>query len=264
MLSSERQLLQRQKLFGKSCERNLLPTRNCGCRTIEIHWCGRFTCSKTVYCRTLTQASRSCVVYQPSPAAINSSHTTLQSKNTQNRVGFLKQNAEHGLSSMKKHVERDHQLKFVRYSKHAKEIEDAACDERYKGKKRNFLPSSSITELFCSARPYIKCDSIQIRFIKDLVLLIAKGSVALSMVKNTWLRCLVMRCGARVVFPTRNQLSKKYIPQLVATTIEHYVYPVINSCDIVTVTFDLQMSRTGYDTFAVVENFVDKSWVPNI
>lgn len=103
---------------------------------------------------------------------------------------------------------------------------------------------------------------MQIRFIEDLVLLIAKGNVPLSMVENPWLRRLVLRCDARVVFPTRNQLSKEHIPQLLATTMERYVYPVINNCDTVTVTFDLWMSRAGYDTFAAVVNFVDKSWVP--
>ena len=44
----------------QSCERSLLRTKNCGCHTIETHWCGRFTYSKTVQCRTLTQASRRC------------------------------------------------------------------------------------------------------------------------------------------------------------------------------------------------------------
>ena len=50
-----------------------------------------------------------CVVCHPSPPVSSSSHTMLPSKNTQNRVGILKYNAEYGLSSIKKHVERDHQ-----------------------------------------------------------------------------------------------------------------------------------------------------------
>ena len=103
---------------------------------------------------------------------------------------------------------------------------------------------------------------MQICSITDLVLLVAKGNIPLSMVENPWLRRLVLRCDAQVVFPTRNQLSKEHIPQLLATTMERYVYPVINNCDTVTVTFDLWMSRAGYDTFAAVVNFVDKSWVP--
>ena len=154
-------------------------------------------------------------------------------------MGIRKYTAEHGLSSMKKHVERDHEQEFVRYSKHAKEIEGAARDERQKGKKQKSLPPSSITNFFTSAWPYNKCDTMQIRFIEDLVLLISKRNVPLSMVENPWLRHLVLRCDARVLFPTHNQLSKEHISQLLATTMERYVYPIINNCDTVTITFDL-------------------------
>jgi hypothetical protein len=94
------------------------------------------------------------------------------------------------------------------------------------------------------------------------VLLMAKGCIALSMVENPWLRRLVLRCDARIVFSTRNQLVNEHIPNLLATTMERYVYPLINSCETVSVTFDLWMSRAIYDTFAAVVNFVDKSWVP--
>ena len=125
-----------------------------------------------------------CVVCHPSHAASNTSHTAPPSKNTRNRVGIRKYTAEHGLSSMKKHVERDHEQEFVRYSKHAKEIEGAARDERQKGKKQKSLPPSSITNFFTSAWPYNKCDTMQIRFIEDLVLLISKRNVPLSMVET--------------------------------------------------------------------------------
>ena len=90
----------------------------------------------------------------------------------------------------------------------------------------------------------------------------AKDCIALSMVENPWLRRLVLLCDARIMFPTCNQLMNEHFPNLLATTMEHYIYPLINSCEIVTVTFDLWMSRVGYDTFAAVVNFVDKSWVP--
>ena len=89
-----------------------------------------------------------CVVCHPSPAASSSSYTAPPSKNTQNRVGILKYNAERRLSSLKKNVKRDHQVEFVRYSKHAKEIEVAALDEWQNGKKRKSLPPLSITEFY--------------------------------------------------------------------------------------------------------------------
>jgi hypothetical protein len=203
-----------------------------------------------------------CVLCHPTAAASSSSHTDPLSKNTRKRVGLLKYASEHGLTSMKKHVEREHQSEFGRYSKVAKDVEDAARLELQKGKKRNSLPPSSITKFFSSARPYKRCEAPQIRFIEDLALLVAKGCIALSMVENPWLRRLVLCCDARVVFPTRSQLVNEHIPNLLATTMERYVYPLINNCEIVTVTFDLWLSRAGYDTFAAVVNFVDKPWIP--
>jgi hypothetical protein len=203
-----------------------------------------------------------CVLCHPTAAASSSSHIDPPTKNTHKCVGLLKYALEHGLTSMKKHVEREHQSEFGRYSKVAKDIEDAAHLECQKGKKRKSLPPSSITKFFSSARPYKRCEAPQIRFIEDLALLVAKGCIALSMVENPWLRRLVLRCDAGVVFPTRSQLVNEHIPNLLATTMERYVYPLINSCETVSVTFDLWMSRAGYDTFAAIVNFVDKSWIP--
>jgi hypothetical protein len=67
------------------------------------------------------------------------------SKNTRKCVGMLKYTSEHGLTSMKKHVEREHQGEYVRYANHAKAVEDVAWVERQKDKKRKSLPPSSIT-----------------------------------------------------------------------------------------------------------------------
>lgn len=125
-----------------------------------------------------------CILCHPTPATSASSKTTPVSKNTRKRVGMLKYTSEHGLTSMKKHVERDHQAEYVWNTNHAKAVEDAAHAKRQKGKKQKSLPPSSITEFFSATRPYKKCDVAQICFTKDLVLLIAKGCIALSMVEN--------------------------------------------------------------------------------
>ena len=77
-----------------------------------------------------------CMLCHPTAAASNSSHIDPPSKNTCKRVGLLKYTSEHGLTSMKKHVEREHQSEFGRYSKVAKDVKDAARLEYQKGKKR--------------------------------------------------------------------------------------------------------------------------------
>jgi hypothetical protein len=41
-----------------------------------------------------------------------------------------------------------------------------------------------------------------------------------------------------------------------------YVLPTLSSCVTISVTFDLWMSQSGFDTFALAMNFVDDGWVP--
>jgi hypothetical protein len=40
------------------------------------------------------------------------------------------------------------------------------------------------------------------------------------------------------------------------------MFPTIEKCAIMTTTFDLWMSRSKYDTFSLVINFINQSWFP--
>ena len=102
----------------------------------------------------------------------------------------------------------------------------------------------------------------QQRFIEDLVLFIAKGYESLSIVESAWLRRLMMRRDPKVVCPSRKQLVREHIHAMITKTMDRYVLPLISSCQTTSITFDLWMSRTGWDTFALVVNFIDDCWVP--
>ncbi|KAJ7538060.1 hypothetical protein O6H91_11G033100 [Diphasiastrum complanatum] len=91
---------------------------------------------------------------------------------------------------------------------------------------------------------------------------IVKGYRPLSSVQNIWLRRLILRQCNRLVFPSRHQLVEEVIPQMVAKTLERYVLPLLASCVTATASFDLWMSRGEIDTFALVINFLNDSWVP--
>jgi hypothetical protein len=54
----------------------------------------------------------------------------------------------------------------------------------YKCKSRAFVTPSAITNFFGNVRPYKKCHIVQIGFIKDLVLMIAKSYMPLFIVKS--------------------------------------------------------------------------------
>ncbi len=50
--------------------------------------------------------------------------------------------------------------------------------------------------------------------------------------------------------------------QIVDKTKEKYVQPSLVSCVTCTTSFDLCILQVGYDTFAMVINFINSSWEP--
>jgi hypothetical protein len=68
-------------------------------------------------------------------------------------------------------------------------------------RKQKGTPLSQITRFFGSKIPYLKNYPIQLAFVDDLALYIAKGHRPLSYVENPWLRRIVMHQTPKVVFP---------------------------------------------------------------
>ena len=197
-----------------------------------------------------------CWVCHPTEAESSNS----SGRGTRSRKGILQYNPAHGITSMKTHVENEHAEEFARYVRESKADEGETA--RQKTKKRKGAPPSSITAYFGNTKPYAKNDVQQQRFIEDLVLFIAKGYESLSIVESAWLRRLMMRRDPKVVCPSRKQLVREHIPAMLEKTMDRFVLPLINSCQTASITFDLWMSRTGWDTFALVVNFIDDCWVP--
>ncbi len=55
----------------------------------------------------------------------------------------------------------------------------------------------------------------------------------------------------------RKQMVKHAIPSLVVKTTEQSVMLVLDSCVTAIISFDLWMSKSGRDTFALVINFIN-------
>ena len=204
---------------------------------------------------TETQKLR-CWVCHPTEAESSNS----SGRGTRSRKGILQYNPAHGITSMKTHVENEHAEELARYVRESKAEEGDTA--RQKTKKRKGAPPSSITAYFENTKPYAKNDVQQQHFLEDLVLFIAKGYESLSIVESAWLRRLMMRRDPKVVCPSRKQLVREHIPAMLTKTMDRYVSPLIDSCQTASITFDLWMSRTGWDTFALVVNFIDDGWVP--
>jgi hypothetical protein len=49
---------------------------------------------------------------------------------------------------------------------------------------------------------------------------------------------------------------------MVSKTMERHVLPTLADATTIIATFDLWMSRKGFDTFALVMNYINKKWEP--
>jgi hypothetical protein len=81
-------------------------------------------------------------------------------------------------------INDEHALDLVKYSMHKSALQGRDSGKRYKCKSRAFVTPSTIINFFGSVRPFKKCHIVQIGFIKNLVLMIAKIYMPLSIVKN--------------------------------------------------------------------------------
>ncbi len=54
---------------------------------------------------------------------------------------------------------------------------------------------------------------------------------------------------------------EEHIPSMLQKTMDTYVLPTLFSHFTTSATFDLWMGQSGFDTFALVVNFINDAWV---
>jgi hypothetical protein len=94
-----------------------------------------------------------------------------------------------------------------------------------KCKQKAFATPIIIMKFFGNVRPYKKSNLIQLGFIEDLVLMIAKGYMPLSIVESPWLRQMVLHHHGQVQFLFRKQLVCEHLPILLQKPMATYVLP---------------------------------------
>jgi hypothetical protein len=65
-----------------------------------------------------------------------------------------------------------------------------------------------------------------------------------------------MHQNPRVQFPNQQQMVQLAILSLVVKTMDKYVLPALDFCVMTNVSFDLWMSTSGHNTFALVIDFI--------
>jgi hypothetical protein len=114
--------------------------------------------------------------------------------------------------------------------------------------------------IFCNIVFYNKDDLHQKQFEEDLVMLIAKELVPLSLVEAPFFRRLVLRQNPRLSFPSKQKLRHDILLRIAERTKERFVSPTLDSCNTYIVSFDLWMSRGGVDTFVLIVHFLNDKW----
>ena len=75
--------------------------------------------------------------------------------------------------------------------------------------------------------------------ITNLVLLVAKGWLLLSLIENPWMWHLILMYNSRMAFQSTKQLVKEHIPTMFAKTMEQYVLPLQGKCETMSIAFNL-------------------------
>lgn len=115
------------------------------------------------------------------------------------------------------------------------------------------MPPHTIIDFFLAKTFSKLSDLVQMRFIKDLVLLITKGYMPYLMFKI--FGCLFVMCQCdRVRFPSCKRFVWEHIPNMLVKVMEMHVPPTIT-------TFDLQVSKTALNAFTLVIKFINDNWV---
>jgi hypothetical protein len=107
---------------------------------------------------------------------------------TKSRKCFIIYNLEHGITTMKKHVKNEHGPNLVKYTMHKINLEGGDNSKKHKCKNRAFVTHTTIIIIFGGVKPYKKSNPMQMGFAEDLVLMIVKSYMSLSIVGNPWLR----------------------------------------------------------------------------
>ncbi len=72
---------------------------------------------------------------------------------------------------------------------------------------------------------------------------------------------MLWQCG-KVVFPSKHQLVNELLLAFVTKTVENFVNPILINCITYTAAFDLWMSWSSNDIFALVISFINSLWQP--
>ena len=161
-------------------------------------------------------------------------------KDKREKKGLIRYTNATGSTSLRRHVEYHHKTAHANVLKRLAEKGSLIASEPRKKKAKS---SSTLDNLLITHKKYSETSISQIRHNRDLVLLIEKSALLLSIVENLYFRIYVHNYNPRIKMPNRRKLSSELIPEFIKEVFEKFVTPKIAQMDTVSITFDLWMSR---------------------
>jgi hypothetical protein len=83
-----------------------------------------------------------------------------------------------------------------------------------------------------------------------------------STCENIWLKRLVLCLCLHLVFPSWATFIEEVLPIMVKKTMQLHVLLGLAKVTTLLISFDFWMSKGGMDTFALVINYLNESWMP--
>jgi len=107
----------------------------------------------------------------------------------------------------------------------------------------------------------IKQDQIQVQFLEDLVLFLAKGfNFPLNTCENLWMCRLALKLDPGLVVPFHRTLFEDILPFMVVHYMNLHVWPLLDATQTIITTFDSWTNWGQQNTFALVINFPTIDW----
>jgi len=123
---------------------------------------------------------------------------------TKFQKGFVTYNPKHGITSMQKHVANEHILEYLLHKN--SNVKGRNGGKQKKMQAKGIYHTYNHHDFFGKCEPYKKSNPIELGFIEDLVLMIAKGYMPLSIVESPWLRRMVFTIVVKFNFLFVNNL----------------------------------------------------------
>ena len=181
----------------------------------------------------------------------------VEAKDKREKKGLLRYTNATGSTSLRRHVEDHHKTAHANALKRLAEKGSLIASEPRKEKVKS---SSTLDNLLVAHKKYSETSISQIRHNRDLVLLIAKSALPLSIVENMYFRSYVHIYNPRIKMPSRRKLSSELIPEFIKDVFEKFVTPKIAQMDTDSTTFDLWMSKGCEGIFDLILHGIDKNF----